>query len=96
MNGGEPLNNEVFNRNTEGPFHKPSLLDRRNPQLIKILQDAFFSSGRSIEQLFEISATDERTMDMEGLKFICKKFTPSFSESEIQQLYKFLVPERGK
>jgi hypothetical protein len=96
VNGGEPVNQEIFMKNTEGPFAKPSILDRKPEQLIQILQDAFYNSGKTVQQIFEVSAMEDGYLDLEGFTFICKKFTNSFNESEIQSLYKQLVPERGQ
>ena len=70
-------------RNTEGPFVKPNILDRWNPDLIKILQDQFYDAGKSIKDIFALSSSDDGSLDLEGFTFIVKWFATTFSDSEI-------------
>jgi hypothetical protein len=93
VNGGENPNYPKTFAEDLGPKSvKGEELDRRISDLNKLLTDIFYGSRRTLKEIFNVSKDEEDMLDNEGFTFIVKKYAPSFTDTEIQKLYKSVVP----
>ena len=93
--GGERLNAQTINNWTGPASVKGSTLDRSVSELQKVLSDHLYSSKKTMKEIFNEIRDDDNLIDLESFTFLCKKYAPTFTEAEIQKLYKKVIPKRG-
>jgi hypothetical protein len=65
-------------------------------ELTEALRDILYNSRRTMREIFQEAQDEEGNLDLEGFTFLCKKFAPSFRDSEVQALFRAAVHKKGR